>query len=137
MAWCWLLPPIYYIASIQVLDTMITRSQTQQGKDENQCPNNNSIPNKSSLKSPLKRSSFARSKKRISSAQKKQQQWPSVKQLREHYETLPSTSNSNSLKDGVVDGVRRRRSSYSSRSSSSAYRRQSESSIIVVVGSKH
>eukprot|EP00985_Skeletonema_marinoi_P008924 scaffold4087_cov153-Skeletonema_marinoi.AAC.5 len=125
---------------------MITRSQTQQGKDENQCPNNNSIPNKSSLKSPLKRSSFTRSKKRISSAQKKQQQWPSVKQLREHYETLPSTSN-NSLEDGVVDKVRRqRRSSYVSRSSSSAYRRQSESSIIscyvqqddvVVVGSKH
>eukprot|EP00984_Skeletonema_dohrnii_P006549 scaffold2351_cov84-Skeletonema_dohrnii-CCMP3373.AAC.9 len=127
---------------------MITRSQTQQGKDENQCPNNSIIPNKSSLKSPLKRSSSTRSKKRISSAQKKQQQWPSVKQLREHYETLPSsTSSNNSVEDGV-DGVRRRRSSYVSRSSSSssAYRRQSESSIIsryvqqddvVVVGSKH
>ena len=125
---------------------MITRSQTQQrsSTDENQCPNN-IFPDKNSLRSPsLKPFSSTFNNEGASTAQKTQiqQQWPSVKQLREHYETLPGTSNGSS-KDVVVGGRQRRNSSSSS---SSAYRRQrgsrnntsrSEQQYDVALGSKH
>ena len=89
-----------FLCRAQINEIMITRSrsQMQHNRDENQCPNNN---NTSTLKPPLKPSTNNKNKRRSSIAQKKQ--WPSVKQLREHYETLPNNNNNNKSLDDDDD----------------------------------
>ena len=108
---------------------MITQNQTRQRQDENQCPNHHF------QSSTLKKKSFPKkSPLKPNNHGGKAQAWPSVKQLRERYETVPGSDENKSLEDGgVVDKAkatmqRGREEKYSSGSSTTC-RRQSSSSI--------